>query len=64
MPADALVIGIDLGGTKITTGLVERSGRLLARDYRETLAVHGPDAVIARMLDAVHTVLALSLIHI
>jgi len=58
MPADALVIGIDLGGTKITTGLVECSGRLLARDYRETLAVHGPEAVIARMLDAVHTVLA------
>ncbi len=59
MSADRLVIGVDLGGTKITTALVDPSGRLLARDYRETLAAEGPEAVIGRILEGIRTVLAL-----
>ena len=47
-----LVIGIDLGGTKINTALVDRAGNIIARDFRETLGSEGPDAVIARMVSA------------
>ncbi len=55
-----LVIGIDLGGTKINTALVDRAGNILAHDFRETLTFQGPDAVIARMVDAAHQVMALA----
>ena len=48
----ALFIGIDLGGTKISTALVDSEGQIISRDYRETEAAEGPDAVVARMLDA------------
>jgi glucokinase len=52
-----LVLGIDLGGTKINTALVDRAGVILARDFRETLVAEGPDAIIARMLDAARQVM-------
>jgi glucokinase len=53
-----LVIGIDLGGTKISTALVDGAGGIIARDYRETMAAACPDAVIERMLDAARQVMA------
>ncbi|MBU1877640.1 MAG: ROK family protein, partial [Chloroflexi bacterium] len=53
-----LFVGIDLGGTKINTVLVDPSGRILNQDYRETQAREGPDAVIERMLDAAFRVMA------
>jgi glucokinase len=53
-----LVIGIDLGGTKISTALVDSDGKIIAQDYRETLAAEGPDTVIERMLDAARDVIA------
>ena len=46
------VIGIDLGGTKISTALVDRAGKIVAHDYRETLAAEGTQAVIGRMTRA------------
>lgn len=54
------LIGIDLGGTKISTALVDADGKILASDYRETRAsaADGPEPVIARMLDAARTVMA------
>ena len=42
------VIGIDLGGTKIRTALVDRAGGIISHDYRETRAAEGPQAVIRR----------------
>jgi len=57
MVSERLVIGIDLGGTKISTGLVSESARVIARDYRETLAGEGEDAVIAQMVDAANIVM-------
>lgn len=39
------LIGIDLGGTKILTALVDREGRVLERE-RTTTPVGGPDSVI------------------
>jgi glucokinase len=55
---EQLVIGIDLGGTKINTALVDASGRMIAHDYRETAAAEGPSAVIGRMLDAARSMAA------
>jgi glucokinase len=46
-----LFLGIDLGGTKIIAGLVERGGRIVARQYCETQAKEGPEAVFDRLAD-------------
>jgi glucokinase len=56
VPKD-LFIGIDLGGTKIVTALVDKGGRIISRDYRETEAATGRDAVVARMVDAASRVM-------
>jgi glucokinase len=58
MVYECLVIGIDLGGTKIGTALVNSKGEIITRDHRKTLAAEGPDGVIARMLAAARRVLA------
>jgi len=52
-----LFIGIDLGGTKIITALVDKTGRIISRDYRQTEAAKGLDAVVARMIDAASEVM-------
>jgi glucokinase len=54
------VIGIDLGGTKIKTALVDNTGKVTAQDYQETNATEaeGPSAVIERMSDAARKVMA------
>jgi glucokinase len=52
MAGAQLVLGIDLGGTKINTALVDRAGAVLAHDFRATSVSDGPDAVIGRMIDA------------
>jgi glucokinase len=46
-----LFLGIDLGGTKIIAGLVERGGRIVARQYCKTGAREGPEAVFDRLTD-------------
>jgi glucokinase len=51
MSAD-LFLGIDLGGTKINTALVDIAGRIVSQDYRETRAAEGPTVVIERMAEA------------
>jgi glucokinase len=60
LPAKAgrdLFIGLDLGGTKIATALVDAEGQVLARDLRETQAAEGLQAVIDRMADAASRVM-------
>ncbi len=58
--AGQFIIGIDLGGTKISTALVDDNGAIRALDYREThaSAAEGPPPVIERMLDAARRVMA------
>lgn len=46
-------IGVDLGGTKILTGLFDDDFRLLARAKESTDAEHGPAAVFGRIQAAV-----------
>ena len=55
---DPVVIGIDLGGTKINTALVQGDGVILAQDYRPTLASEGLQPVVERVLDSARQVLA------
>jgi glucokinase len=57
MPEKKWVIGIDLGGTKIGTGLVDLDGHVHVRDYQLTEAIQGRDAVIERMITAAHRVM-------
>jgi len=58
MTSERPVIGIDLGGTKISTALVDSDGSIIAHDYRETLAAEGQKVVVERMLDAARRVMA------
>ncbi len=58
MVVERSVIGIDLGGTKISTALVSDAGEIIAHDYRETLAKEGLEAVIGRMLEGARQVMA------
>lgn len=46
---NAVALGIDLGGTKILTAVVDDQGKMLSRDYRSTPAQQGQDAVIEAM---------------
>lgn len=55
---DELFLGIDLGGTKIVAGLVDREGRIVARHHRDTEAQEGQDAVFRRLVDAASQLLA------
>lgn len=57
MPSEKLILGIDLGGTKIGTGIVNIHGKVLTSDYQPTEAIQGQDAVIQRMIDGVYRVL-------
>src|SRR5689334_19556250 len=51
-------IGIDLGGTKILAGLFDDQFRLLARAKHPTDAEQGPEAVFARIQNAVDELLS------
>ncbi|RUS46634.1 ROK family protein [Cohnella sp. AR92] len=46
--------GIDLGGTKILTVIVDEEGRVLASEERPTEASRGHEAIIATMADMVN----------
>ncbi len=47
-----LVLGLDLGGTKVVAGVVDADHRVLGRAKRSTPAREGGDAILAAMLDA------------
>ncbi len=48
-----LVLGVDLGGSKILTAVVNRQGKIVSRDHSITPAARGPDAVIKAMLESI-----------
>ena len=50
------VVGVDLGGTKILTALVDGQGRVVAR-YREATPQTGPDAVVESIVGTIRRVL-------
>ena len=59
-----IVCGIDIGGTKINTGLIDSDGRIIKNVKVPTIASEGPDAVISRIIKSVEDVLKLSNIDI
>ena len=46
------VVGLDLGGTKILSLCLDRDLKVAGRDWRETEADGGPEAVIRRMVES------------
>jgi glucokinase len=55
-----IVCGVDLGGTKISTGLVTEDGKVINSIKIPTLAAEGPEAVIDRIIKSVNDVLEMS----
>jgi len=54
---DTLTLGVDLGGTKIETSLVDTNGRILASHRSPTQPEKGPDGVIADIIECVNSCL-------
>jgi glucokinase len=52
MTTEGLILGIDLGGTKIRSMSFDSKMQTIGEDYRETEAEGGPEAVIQRMADS------------
>jgi len=50
---ESLTLGIDLGGTKIETSLVDTTGHILASHRRPTQPEKGPDGVIGDIIECV-----------
>ena len=55
---EKMIVGVDLGGTKIDAVLADARGKIAARELVETRASEGPDAVIARIVAAIKKVSA------
>ncbi|MBU2608471.1 MAG: ROK family protein [Chloroflexi bacterium] len=54
---DTLILGIDLGGTKILTAVVNTQGEMLSRDHSITPAREGQQAVVRSIFESVGRVL-------
>jgi glucokinase len=50
---ESLTLGVDLGGTKIETSLVDTTGHILASHRRPTQPEKGPDGVIGDIIECV-----------
>jgi glucokinase len=55
--ADDLILGIDLGGTKILTAVTDSQGNMLSREHSITPASKGRETVIQSILDSAHSAL-------
>lgn len=51
------VVGVDLGGTKIYTALVDLEGNIIKEKTVETLAFEGENAVMRRIIDTINYVI-------
>jgi glucokinase len=51
-------LGIDVGGTKLAAGVVDREGRLLSAERQPTQAALGPGVVLERLLAVCHAAIA------
>ncbi|MFW6114663.1 MAG: ROK family protein [Thermodesulfobacteriota bacterium] len=49
---DGLALGIDLGGTKILTSVVNPGGKMISRDHSVTPAARGQEAVIQAIMES------------
>ena len=53
---EKMIVGVDLGGTKIDAVLSDSCGNIKKRELKETRAGEGPNAVIKRIVDAIKAV--------
>lgn len=53
------IIGVDIGGTKIASVLVDETGTILAEDYRMTAAEEGMRITLARINESIQSLLQL-----
>ena len=53
-----LVVGVDLGGTKILAGIVDADNRILGRAKNSTPAEAGGPAILAAMIQTIHQAVA------
>lgn len=51
-----LIVGVDVGGSKINSILADPKGNIKAKDLRDTRAKRGPDAVIERIIESIRQV--------
>jgi len=57
MSSKPYAMGVDVGGTKIAAGLVDREGRILHRFYTKEHSGHPPDVVVESIVRACNAVL-------
>ena len=53
--SEVMTIGVDLGGTKVETALVDAAGRILVSRRQPTNPEKGPDAVVANIVADIKT---------
>ena len=53
---EKLYIGVDLGGTNVRSGLVNKNGNILARDKRKTHAHQSAEAPVRQIVDSISEV--------
>ncbi len=53
MAKSELVVGVDLGGTNMSIGVVDRKGKIEGRAKRKTKASEGRDAVVERIVSTI-----------
>jgi glucokinase len=58
-PNDALVVGVDIGGTKVAAGLVDRNGEIKTQVRTPMVANRGPDEGLAAVVSAIDLLFAL-----
>lgn len=56
--SEPLALGVDIGGTKIAFALVSRQGEVVAERRLPTLPAEGPEAVMDRVAQGIHHLLA------
>jgi glucokinase len=55
---EKMIIGVDLGGSKINAILADCHGNILRQKLKDTLAQEGPDAVITRVIECIKQVVS------
>jgi len=53
-----LVLGVDIGGTKVAVGLVDASGKILTQGRRPMIANGTPEAALQAVTDAIDSMAA------
>lgn len=57
-PKSKLYVGIDLGGTNMSVGVVDDAGKVLGRSRKKTMPMKGQASVISRIVEGVHSACA------